>query len=68
MGVLRIVWPVLHPNNDRRASLIKSGIARGFPGSGVVKTSPSSAGGMSLIPGQEAKILPAAWPRNHNIK
>ena len=29
---------------------------RDFPGGPVVKTSPSSAGGAGLIPGQRAKI------------
>ena len=32
-----------------------------FPGSPMVKTSPSNAGGVYLIPGQEAKIPHAEW-------
>ena len=39
-----------------------------LPGSPVVKTSPSNAGGAGLIPGQGAKITHASWPRNQNIK
>ena len=35
---------------------------RDFPGGQVVKTSPSNAGGVGLIPGQGAKILHALWP------
>ena len=35
-----------------------------LPGSSVVKTSPSSAGGMDLIPGQGAKIPHASQPLN----
>ena len=34
----------------------------------MVKTSPSSAGGMGLIPSQGAKIPHASWPKNQNIK
>ena len=39
-----------------------------FPGSPVVKTSPSNAGGVGSIPGQEAEIPHALWPKNQNIK
>ena len=34
---------------------------RDFPGGSVVKSSPSNAGGVDLIPGQGAKILHALW-------
>ena len=34
-----------------------------FPGSPVVKTSPSSAGGAGSIPGWGAKISHASWPK-----
>ena len=34
----------------------------------LVKTSPSSAGGVGLIPGLGAKILRALRPKNQNIK
>ena len=34
----------------------------------MVKTSPSSAGGVGLIPGQGAKIPRASGPKNQNIK
>ena len=39
-----------------------------FPGSSVVKTSPSNAGGTGLIPGWGAKIPHALQPKNQNIK
>ena len=34
----------------------------------MVKTSPSNAGDVGLIPGQGAKIPHASWPKNQNIK
>ena len=34
-----------------------------FPGSPVVKTSPSNAEGAGSIPGQRAKIPHALWPK-----
>ena len=47
---------------------IKIYIFRDLPGSPVVETSPSNAGGASSIPGWGAKI-PHAWrPKNQNIK
>ena len=39
-----------------------------FPGSPVVKASPSNAGGAGLIPGQGANIPHASRPENQNIK
>ena len=39
-----------------------------FPGIPVVKTSPPNTGGVSLIPGQGAKILYASGPKSQNIK
>ena len=41
---------------------------RDFPESPVVKTSPSKAGGVGLIPGWGAKTSHASWPKNQNIK
>ena len=38
-----------------------------FPAGPVVKTSPSSVGGMSSIPGWEAKIPHALRPENQTI-
>ena len=34
----------------------------------MVKTLPSNAGGAGSIPGQEAEIPHASWPKNQNIK
>ena len=36
-------------------------------GGPVVKTSPSNAGDVGSIPGGEAKIPHASWPKNQNI-
>ena len=41
---------------------------RDLPRSPVVRTSPSNAAGVGSIPGQEAKIPHASWPKNQNIK
>ena len=38
-----------------------------FPAGPVLKTSPSSAGGAGLIPGQGAKIPHTSGPKNQNI-
>ena len=46
----------------------KTRIYRDFPGSLVVKTSPSNAGSEGSIPIQGAKILHDLWPKNQNIK
>ena len=43
-------------------------ICRHFPGAPLVKTSPSSAGGVGSIPGQGAGVLHALQPKNQNIK
>ena len=39
-----------------------------FPGGPAIKTSPSSAGSESSIPGWGTKILHAMWPKKQNIK
>ena len=39
-----------------------------FPGGSVVKSSPSSAGGVGSVPGQGTKIPHASWPKNQDIK
>ena len=41
---------------------------RDFPGSLVVNTSPSNAGGVGSILGWGAKISHASGPKNQNIK
>ena len=41
---------------------------RDFPGSSVVKTSPSKTGCVGSIPGQGTKILQALWSENQNCK
>ena len=40
---------------------------RGLPWCPVAKTSLSSAGGVSSIPGRGPKILHASWPKNQSI-
>ena len=47
---------------------LKRGLTQDFPGSPVVKTSPSNAGVVGFIPGRGAKIPHASWPKNQNIK
>lgn len=39
-----------------------------FPGGPRVKTSPSSTGGVSSVPGQGARIPPALQPKTQNVK
>jgi len=39
-----------------------------FPGSPAIKTLPSNAGDVGLIPGQGAKIPQASQPKRRNIK
>ena len=39
-----------------------------LPGSPVVTTSSSNAGGASSVPGQGAKFLHAVWPTIQNIR
>ena len=43
-------------------------INRDFPGSPGVQILPSNAGGMGLIPGQEAKIPHSLWPKYLCVK
>ena len=40
----------------------------GLPGGSVVKTSPSSSGGVGSVPGQGTKIPRASWPKYQSIK
>jgi len=47
---------------------LKSGPWWDLPGSPVVMTLPSNAGGAGSISGQGAKIPPALWPKTQNIK
>ena len=48
--------------------VIFKGDYRDFFGSPVVKTLPSSEGGVGLIPDPGGKIPHASWPKNQNIK
>ena len=52
----------------RSVSLGLKRSSRGFPGGPIVKTWPSNAGVVSLIPGSGAKISHASLPENQNIK
>ena len=51
-----------HPRLPDNQEVIKAG-CQDFPGSPVVKTPPSNAGGASLIPGWGAKNPHASWPK-----
>ena len=57
---------ILH--TETRMFFLKS--ERGFPGIPEVKTSPSNAGDVSLIPGRGAKIPHTLWPKKpeHNME
>ena len=48
--------------------MIKLRLLRHFPGVPVVKTLPSNAGGVGLIPGLGTKIPNALRPKNQNLK
>ena len=48
--------------------LVKNTVSGNVLGSPVVKTSPSNAGAVGSIPGQETKISHASQPKNNNIK
>ena len=41
-------------------------MAGDVPGGPVIKTGPSNAGGMGLIPGREAKIYTCSQPKKKN--
>ena len=49
--------------NRNRSTDIENKLT-GLPGSPVVRTSPSNAGGLGSIPSQGAKIPNASWPKN----
>ena len=59
-------WEVSTPR--RWPQVVKSWQVEDFPGSPVVKTLPSNAVDVGLIPGQEAKIPHASLPKNQNMK
>ena len=48
--------------------LVKNMVSGDILDSPVVKTSPSNAGGVGSIPGQETNIPHASQPKNKNIK
>ena len=52
---------------DAHSLLIKRGSLGDFPGSPMIKTLPSRAGGAGLIPGQAAKSPLASQLKNQNI-
>ena len=39
-----------------------------FPGGPMVKSSPSNAAGLGLIPDQGAEMPQTSWPKTQNIK
>ena len=46
----------------------QGGKFRDLPSGSVVKTSPSKAGGVGLLPGRKAKIPQALQPKNQKYK
>ena len=57
--VQRRIWNWFLPSRN---------LSKDFPGSPVVKTSPSNSRGAGLIPGQEAKITHASGPKKPKHK
>ena len=55
-------------NNEKHSVNQKWGRKRDYPDSPLVRTSPSNAEGVGLIPGQGTKIPHASGPKNQNIK
>ena len=55
------------PAKNLRVLLLKKE-GRDFPGSPVVRTSPSNAGGVGSIPGRGAGIPHTSRPKNQDIK
>ena len=53
---------------DRHCVGVRQTRSEGFPGRPVIKTSPSSVGGVGLIPGWGAKILHVSGSKKQNIK
>ena len=58
----------MEPWETSKFNQVKKSIQWDFPGSPVVKTSLSNAGGAGSIPGQGAKIPHALGSKNQNIK
>ena len=54
--------------NRHKLSVLKCHTNWDFPGGPVVKTLPSSAGGVGLIPGRGTKIAHALWPKKPKHK
>ena len=51
-----------------RTQSLKKVMCGDFPGSLVVKTSPSTAGGEGSIPALRARIPHASWPKGQGLK
>ena len=71
-----LLLPIVHYSYQCRLSLMRESIihvlkcmSRDFPGSPVVKTSPSNGGDAGSIPGWGAKIpYASSWPKNQKNK
>ena len=59
---------VVRPSMRLEGEIGRDETVEDFPGGPLVKTSPSSAGGVGLIPGRGAQVLHAFWPKNQNLK
>ena len=65
--IVHVIKTVTMPIQRITKNLFKNEY-RDLPGGPVVKTSPSSAGGVGLVPGQRAKIPHASQPKQQNMK
>ena len=59
---LLLICPITLERVGRDLTFLERVNSGAIPGGPVIKTSPSNAGGIGLIPGQGAKIPHASWP------
>ena len=61
-------WSNCYAESKLLRMRLEEGRLRDFPGGLVVKTLPSKAGGVGLIPSWEAKIPHTSQPKNQNLR
>ena len=66
--LLHIVFIIQIDSGNFWQHFSTSALSGNFPRSPVVKTLPSNAGDMSLIPGQGAKMTYILWPKIQSMK
>ena len=65
---LLLICPITLERVGRDLTFLERVNSGAIPGGPVIKTSPSNAGGMGLIPGQGAKIPHVSWPEKPKHK